>query len=295
MSRKIYRIQITGGYGLGDALLITPSFRAIKQQDPQAKIIVVAPKRLRELFKYNPHIDRLPSTYLAYVYFGLTLINRLKVHRLRYGFLRPSLFYKKGAAKILAEMLDVELSDANIEVFLTAAEEEKARNVLSRYNNPIIINPSTIFSKNKQWLPERWEELVQSLPNYTFIQLGLKGEEPLVKGAIDMRGEFGIRESIALLKQSLCYVGVDSFLAHVTNAVKTPGVVLFGPSSPVIWGHPENVNIYKKVQCSPCIDILHKDECPYSRECMTGITVDEVREAVTEQVKKRLLPRQAAV
>jgi ADP-heptose:LPS heptosyltransferase len=232
----------------------------------------------------------MPSTYLAYVYFGLSLMNWLKVHRLRYGFLRPSLFYQKGAAEILAEMLDVKLSDATAEIFLTAAEEEKASSVLSQYDNPVIINPSTIFSKNKEWRPERWDELVQSLPGYTFIQLGLKDEEPLIKGAIDLRGQFGLRESMALLKHALCYVGVDSFLAHVTNAVQTPGVVLFGPSSPVIWGHPENVNIYKKVQCSPCIDILHKDECPYSRECMTGITVEEVREAVTIQVKKRLVP-----
>lgn len=278
--------QITSGLGLGDAVLMTPSFRAIKDRFPGSKIVVIARPLMREVLKHNPYIDRLPPLWVGCFHRFFAFVRRKTIHRLRYGYLGPSLFYQKKAAEIIAEMMGLKLDDYSTEVFLTKEEEEKARRLLAAYKNPVIIDPSTVLSRNKLWFVDRWEELVKSMPEFTFIQLGIKGEEPFINGAVDMRGRTQIREAIALVKHALCYVGVDSFLAHVAAAVNTPGVILFGASSPSIWGHDSNINIYKQKHCSPCIDVLRQYACPYERKCMESITVEDVREAILRQVRK---------
>ena len=84
------------------------------------------------------------------------------------------------------------------------------------------------------------------------------------------------------MKYSKAFAGVDSFLNHATNAVQTPGVVLFGPTTPVVWGHDGNINIYRAVDCAPCVDTIGKGPCPNHWKCMDSIGVDEVVEAITE-------------
>ena len=289
VKRKSFLIQITSGLGLGDALLVTPSFRAIKRQYPGSKIVVIARFPLREVLKRNPQIDQLPPLWIGIFHKLFAFLRGKAIHNLKYGNLQPSLFYKVNAAEIIAEMMGLKLEDCATEVFMTKKEDEKARVFLAAHKNPIIMNPSTIASRNKQWYADRWEQLVKSMPEFTFIQLGLKDEEPLIDGAVDMRGRTQIRESIGLVKHALCYVGVDSFLSHVADAVHTPGVILFGPTSPVVWGHETNINLYKQTQCSPCVDILRHDACPYDRECIDGITVEEVRGAILKQMRRQTL------
>ena len=142
-------------------------------------------------------------------------------------------------------------------------------------------------SQNHHWELENWEELIKQLPDYTFIQLGLK-TEPEVKGALDWRGKTLFREALCLLKYADSFVGVDSNMAHATNAFDMPGVVLFGDSSPVHWGKPNNINIYKEVECSPCYYELWHERCPYGHECMKLITVEDVKKALIQQMNRRL-------
>jgi hypothetical protein len=74
--------------------------------------------------------------------------------------------------------------------------------------------------------------------------------------------------------------------AHATSAFGTPGVVLFGASTPKVWGHSNNINLYKDLRCAPCIDLLFDSPCPYGKPCMTTISVGEVREALIAQLTK---------
>jgi len=120
--------------------------------------------------------------------------------------------------------------------------------------------------------------LVGSIPSYTFIQIGSEDEDR-IKGTVNLQG-LTIRKSMALIKYSKALVGLDSFYAHVAAAFEVPGIVLFGPSSPLIWGHKTNINIKANVFCSPCIDLLRNDTCPHEVLCMDLIDLKEVREAI---------------
>jgi ADP-heptose:LPS heptosyltransferase len=284
MDGKTIRVLTHGG--LGDILLSAPSFKALRQKYPAAKISVYClSKSHMEVYKGNPHIDRLtmasfwanPALYLLYY------LKKVKLYSIDYGHLIPSINYSVNATEIIAGMLNVELKDKKIEVFLTGEEESAAKRILAEYRNPIVLHVSSITSKNQEWPLKNWEDLIGMMPDHTFIQLGLTNDAK-VKGAIDLRGKTGFRVALAIIKHSLSFVGVVSSFSHATNAFDTPGVILFGASSPQVWGHSNNINIYKALRCAPCIDLLHGSLCPYGKPCMKSITVDDVRNALLRQL-----------
>jgi len=287
MNKKIIRIISWGG--LGDILLSTPSYAALKQKHTNAKIIMYcSTKRHKEVYKHNPHIDELrggkyymgPFTYLMY------RLKRWHFYFCNYASLAPSINYNKNATEIIAEMFGVELKNKKIQIFLTEQEEDKARKELAKYRNPVILHITPLSSKNKSWTLEKWSQLVRSLPEYSFLQLGEQKEDK-VEGAVDLRGATTFRESMAFIKFAKSFVGVDSSLSHVTNAFDIPGVVLFGASNPGVWGHVNNINLYKALPCAPCIDLLLSSPCPYGNPCMNSISVEDVREALLRQIGHR--------
>jgi ADP-heptose:LPS heptosyltransferase len=288
MKRKCFKLLSWGG--VGDSLLSTPTFRTLKEQYPDCKISVLCTNATHyDVFKYNPDIDKLLKlpkwvTKLNEVilYF---LFKMVDYEWLSYGLLRPSLYYQKPAAKIVGELLNIEVKNTKPYIYLTLNEEIEARRIVSQYKNPIAINPTSRTTKNQEWSLEQWERLVKKMPDVTFIQLGLK-DETYIQGAIDYRGKTSLRMSIAMLKYMKGFVGVETFLGHAAVAVDVPSVILFGPSNPAIWGYDSNHNIYKSCACSPCVDYLGADECPYNKLCMSMIEVKEVENSIKEKILK---------
>ncbi|MES2760664.1 MAG: glycosyltransferase family 9 protein [Bacteroidota bacterium] len=281
-NRKTYEIVPWGG--LGDELMLTPILKGIKLREPKSRIILYLFRD--EIFRHNPNVDKIkfldiyknPISAIRFRFWPNSF------HFLAYGFSKPSLFYQNlHATEIIGKMIGIELVDKQVQIYITDEENNKALQFLSHYNNPILIQITSQASNNQNWLINKWEELIRRMPNYTFLQLGINGEIK-VKGAIDLLGKTTIRESMALLKNVQSFVGVDSFLNNASNAFFTRGVVLFGPSPPQVWGHPNNINLYKKTACSPCIDLLGPNPCPYNIKCMQQITVDEVHEALKIQL-----------
>lgn len=285
MARKVFRIILFGG--LGDALLSTPAFRALKKEYPDCRIVLFCfSNRQQTIFKNNPHIDRV--TRISYLRNPVSFIRYYmkwgKFHDDFYAGLMPTLFCNKNSKELIADLLGVPLKDDKIEVFLSPEEEEKARNVMAQYKNPIAMHITSLTSKNQEWDLESWEALVEQMPEYTFIQLGTESEAR-VKNAVDLRGKVSFRDTLALIKYSRSFVGVNSSFSHATNAFDIPGVVLFGPSQPAIWGHDNNINIYKPLRCSPCLDLIFRAPCPYGKPCMKSITVEEVKTALLQQLQ----------
>jgi len=210
---------------------------------------------------------------------------RINANLLSFQHIPPTFIYSKSIKEIIADIFDLKLNNTNVRLFFTEKEDKAAISRLSAYKNVVLMHIHSRSASNHHWRMENWNSLVKQLPDYTFIQLG-HDDEPLVEGALDWRDKTTIREMLCLLKHSTSFIGVDSSLSHATNAFDLPGVVLFGDSSPVFWGHDNNINIYKKVTCSPCYYYLYAAKCPYNHECMEAITIDEVREALIKQVTK---------
>ncbi|MCU0467374.1 MAG: hypothetical protein MUF58_02145 [Arcicella sp.] len=294
--QKTFKILSWGG--VGDSLLSTPTFKALKEKYPECKISLLCTHSSHyDIFKHNPNIDtlrKLPSwvTKLNKMVQYL-LVKTINYEWLCYGLLRPSIFYEMSAAKIVGEMMEVEVNDIKPQMFLTPEEEIEARAIVKKYNNPIAINPTSRTTKNQEWDLVEWEKLVHDMPDVTFIQLGL-ADEPYIKGTVDFRGKTSLRMSVAMLKYMKGFVGVETFLGHAAVAVGVPAVVLFGPSNPAIWGYSSNTNIYKKTLCSPCVDILGDDECPYNRLCMKNIKKSEVEKSIRQKILNDFVEKELA-
>jgi ADP-heptose:LPS heptosyltransferase len=75
-------------------------------------------------------------------------------------------------------------------------------------------------------------------------QIGMPGEKQL-DGVSSMLVGRPLDELKSLIGSSNLWISVDNFLPHLANLIKKPGVVIFGPSDPLIFGHKQNINILK--------------------------------------------------
>jgi tetratricopeptide (TPR) repeat protein len=150
------------------------------------------------------------------------------------------------------------------------------------------------WSKLKQWVPGRWEE----------VRKTLEKEIPIYE--IDQSQGLTLQQSIALFANARMHIGIDSFCNHLTNYFWTddaggrrvPGVILWGSTQASAAGYPTNTNISKGLDCQPCFRendkisrmprgpcinpprATYADDTPW--ECTKQITVEEVVEAIRE-------------
>lgn len=91
-----------------------------------------------------------------------------------------------------------------------------------------------------------WEKVIKLLqknyPDQKLVQVGVEGEQQLLD---DFRKGLSLDQLGKLVDSCDTWISVDSFFQHFCWDRKKRGVVLFGQSDPVIFGHPENINLLK--------------------------------------------------
>lgn len=108
----------------------------------------------------------------------------------------------------------------------------------------IIIHPFARPLMNGKPNPKNypyWKQLIQ-LINEPVVQVGVEGEEQLVE---DFRKNLSLQQLNELVKECRTWISVDSFFQHFCWDIGKHGIVLWGQSDPVIFGHSENVNLLK--------------------------------------------------
>jgi hypothetical protein len=145
---------------------------------------------------------------------------------------------------------------------------------------------------NKEWFPERYQAVVDALRDeFDFVQLGSPNDPPL-DGCTDLRGRTSLRETAAVLSQSLAFVGQVGFLMHLARAVETRGVVVYGGREfPEQSGYPCNVNLVTRTPCAPC---WRWRTCDFDRTCMRQIGAEDVVRGVHEAAGRRGEPLEVA-
>jgi ADP-heptose:LPS heptosyltransferase len=143
---------------------------------------------------------------------------------------------------------------------------------------------STTPMKNKEWYPERFQEVANRLQSRTtLIQLGTPLDPPL-KGAVDLRGKTDLRKAAAILANSLVFVGQVGFLMHLARAVDCRSAIVYGGrETPDKTGYIANKNLVGSTPCSPCWE---ENKCDYDRECMKMISVETVLSATIKQIER---------
>lgn len=112
----------------------------------------------------------------------------------------------------------------------------------------IIISPYSKQLKNGKRNPKEyphWNELI-ALINEPIVQVGVTGEKQLVP---DFRPNLSLVQLKELLQECRTWIGCDSFFQHLAWSIGKPGIVLWSVSDPLIFGHPENINLLKDRSC----------------------------------------------
>lgn len=154
---------------------------------------------------------------------------------------------------------------------------------------------SPLALHNREWYPQRFQELCAQLrSDVRVVQVGSASDLKL-EGAIDLRGQTSLRQTAAVLANSLVFIGLAGSLMHLARAVECRSVIIYGGrEKPAITGYVANKNLYTQVRCAPC---GLRNACEFNRKCMDMISVDQVIAATADQIARHgtLLEVQTAV
>jgi lipopolysaccharide heptosyltransferase I len=165
---------------------------------------------------------------------------------------------------------------------------------ISRY---VVLSPGGGWL-SKLWPPDRFGELALNIWNSHGLRIIINcgpGEAQLAEivaanaaSALPIIVQYGIPEMMALLRGAELVVAADSGPLHLANALGTPVVGLYGPTSPDRNGPYGGRDIV--VRNLDDADTTYKRANSYSEE-MESITVEQVVGAVDQRLARRASER----
>jgi heptosyltransferase II len=195
--------------------------------------------------------------------------------------------------------------------FLALTEEEKtttAPRLFERASQPFDpravwfgLNAGAEYGPAKRWPAERFVRAAHAVSQQTgcrWMIFGGPKDQPLAEtilaelpGAASLCGQTTLRELMIGLGHCRLLLTNDTGPMHLSAALGTPVVALFGSTSPELTGpglpgDPRQKWLRSPVPCAPCF----LRECPVDFRCMHNISVDSVVQAVLEVSRQLALP-----
>ncbi len=119
---------------------------------------------------------------------------------------------------------------------------------------PIVVHPGA-GAAGRRWPPERFAAVIGRLvaDGRTVVLTGTEDERPLCRDVarrvgddvVDLAGRTTVEELCGVVAAADAVLCNDTGVAHLAVALGTRSVVLFGPTSPAIWGPPEHTAIHR--------------------------------------------------
>jgi heptosyltransferase-2 len=173
----------------------------------------------------------------------------------------------------------------------TDAQKILMENGADLFKRTIAFAVGSTNSRAKRWQTESFAELndlISSELNTNVILIGSSDEldassEVAQKSRIKpiiLTGKTTLAEATAILSVCDLLVSNDTGPAHISAALGTKTLVIFGPTNPKTTQPWNSEIVYKNVECSPCM----LRDCPIDHRCMTRISTDEVFQIVREKL-----------
>jgi ADP-heptose:LPS heptosyltransferase len=288
---------------LGDFVTILPVLKALRQCDPLESITLLGKSRHGELAQVFRLVDEtwdVESAALAPL-FNTSVSDAVKsrLHSFDTALVfetgKPSLadiFRNAGIGSVMQQPCFPDQCVPIVDYHLTILGEstppaepqlEPDPDILHQtrdlvpYDEPVIIIHPGSGSIRKNWPITRFAQVAQQLQRSGCRIVWLAGP---AEGELPALGKILHNLPLPILAHLLCrgalFIGNDSGVAHLANAVGCPAVVLFGPSDPRVWA-PRGVKttiIHHGAACAPC----HPGVLPAScdNRCMQSISVEDV-------------------
>jgi hypothetical protein len=147
------------------------------------------------------------------------------------------------------------------------------------------------WMQNKVWFHDRIQCVIDEFaarhPDCHVLQIGTQNDG-LLERVTDLRGKTTLRQTAAVLSQSLCFLGTSGLLAHLARAVECRSVIIYGGREHA-WqsGYSCNENLETRMSCAPCW-LWH--DCDFDHRCMRDITVQHVLNALERVIARNTQP-----
>ncbi len=170
------------------------------------------------------------------------------------------------------------------------ASAPRGRAILRAYGGGakrwIALAPGAAYGPAKRWPARSYAALARALHarGRRTVALGTEAERALgetlaTAGSVNLCGRTTLAETLDVLAAVEAFVGNDSGLLHVTRALGTHAVGVFGSSAPEATAPPGARVVTRRVPCSPC----------FARVCRYGHTMC-LRDLLPETVEAALAP-----
>jgi ADP-heptose:LPS heptosyltransferase len=261
-------ILILRALGLGDFLTAVPAYRGLRRAFPDATITVAAPAVLEPLAMLTGAIDRLlpvnglgelaamwPPPELGVNLHGAgpesirDLVATGARHMITY---RHSEYPSIAGPEWCDEVHEVERWTQLL--ILEGIPADPTELGLARpselpvVSDAVIVHPGA-SAEARRWPVSRFAEVARGLASagHSVVITGSAGERirclavALSAGLSSewvFAGTLDLGELAALVANARLVVSGDTGIAHLASAYATPSVILFGPTSPTLWGPP---------------------------------------------------------
>jgi heptosyltransferase-2 len=186
-------------------------------------------------------------------------------------------------------------------LFIPSEKKEEMKRILEDqygidFSGVVIgISPVAAYGTAKQWLAERFWQLIEKIQeNWSKCEILIFGspkEREKISKIVsqqskvhNLAGKLSLGESITAI--SLCHIFIsnDSGLMHTAASLRVPLVAIFGPTQPANTGptNRQGIILHHPVDCAPC----KNRNCPLDHKCMAAIEVEEVWQALQRLHKK---------
>lgn len=256
---------------VGDTLLLSAMAREIKRVNPD--IYIITETLLPELFFHNPNVDENRGWH---IYSGKNNVRTwYNIHQDQQEHVIHDL--------LRALPYTFKHVDIGVDLFLTQEDKSAAQKILQgRPSMSIMSSGKVTFSENREWSKANFQHVVDYFnKDFQLVQIGDVTDVPC-EGVLDCRGKT-LRETAAIINESLLFIGQEGGLMHLANGVKKRSVIIYGGYlHPSVTGYRDNMNLYVDVECAPCY--TRKSGCTH-RKCMKLIQPKDVIQAA-----EKLLP-----
>jgi heptosyltransferase-2 len=202
--------------------------------------------------------------------------------------------------RLLLGQAPAEATEPRFDLQVSEDRKRKALQLLrehgARMNSPLmVLCPGSINSRAKRWPAERYAELADRLAESgaDVALIGSPGEldvsnevsEHARRAPIVLTGKTTVAEATAIISIADVLITNDTGPAHIGAALKTPTIVIFGPTNPLTtYPFSDSAEIIRRPpDCAPCM----LRDCPIDHRCMTAISPAEVFERASALMSQR--------
>ena len=284
LKKRNYLIIYRYGKAIGEHVCITGVISKIYKKN--LKIIVFS--NYAELFKNNPKIFKLYDLNKFFnkkillkilnLFEGVSIKsyrNKIKTTD-KYSFMK---FYPRNIhfGAVVAFHFDMNLNFDNFknEIYLSEKEIIEYKKKFNLPNSYAVIHSETkkTYTENKNWGPEKIQNIVNEFNEINWIQVGRPGEFEL-KNTFKCHFNISLRELAFIISNSDFLVSMEGMFNHMASAFNKKNFLIhIGFLTMESVKYPNNILIENnsKLKCYPCFSF---DCMEHKKHCDENLTSD---------------------